>query len=162
MCVAMMPVQQDARSWEFSARDPPLPAMTDSQLAPGREVLCKRYCTGVPVEAIILGLSRRGDEFAHSRNAHDYENAAAPVSAVQGPQEGPLLQNVLNLMPASSLFFVWALRLRKCCVKLLLPHAHRTVCPTNTWGSGRITWGLECPLDAGGGQKRGAGMRVSG
>ena len=37
--------------------------MTDSLLAPGREVLSKRYHTGELVEATILGPSTEGDDF---------------------------------------------------------------------------------------------------
>ena len=60
--------------------------MTDSLLAPGREVLYKRYHTGRLVRATILGPSDDGDDFVrlkYSRNGRDYENPSAPLSAVQ-------------------------------------------------------------------------------
>ena len=50
-------VKQVVREWCPSTTGPLLPPMTDSVLAPGREVLCKRYHTGDLVEAAVLGLS---------------------------------------------------------------------------------------------------------
>ena len=60
--------------------------MIDSLLAPGREVLYKRYHTGELVPATILGPSDDGDDFVrlkYSRNGRDYENPCAPLRAVQ-------------------------------------------------------------------------------
>jgi hypothetical protein len=48
-------VKQDVRERCPSTTGPLLPTMTDSLLAPGWEVLYKRYRTGVLVQAIILG-----------------------------------------------------------------------------------------------------------
>ena len=56
-------VKQNMREWYPSTTGPLLPTMTDSLLAPGREVLHKRYNTGELVEAIILGPSMDGDDF---------------------------------------------------------------------------------------------------
>ena len=47
-------VKQVVREWCPSTTDPPLPTMTDSLLAPGREVLYKRYHTGELVQATIV------------------------------------------------------------------------------------------------------------
>ena len=51
------------REWCPSTTGPQLPTMTDSLLAPGQEVLYKRYHTGELVEATILGPSAEGDDF---------------------------------------------------------------------------------------------------
>ena len=58
--------------------------MTDSLLAPGQEVLSKRYHIGELVEATILGTE--GDDFVrlkYTRNGRDYENLSVPLSAVR-------------------------------------------------------------------------------
>ena len=48
-------VKQVVREWCPGTAGPLLPTMTDSLLAPGREVLYKRYHTGELVQATILG-----------------------------------------------------------------------------------------------------------
>ena len=78
--------KRGVREWCPSITGPLLPTMTDSLLAPGREVLYKRYRTGELVPATILGRSDDGDDFVwlkYSRNGRDYENPSAPLSAVQ-------------------------------------------------------------------------------
>ena len=62
-----------------------MPTMTDSLLAPGREVLYKRYHTGELVPATILGPSDDRDDFVwlkYSRNWRDYENPSVPLSVL--------------------------------------------------------------------------------
>ena len=57
----------------------------DSLLAPGREVLYKRYHTGELVPATILGPSDDRDDFVrlkYSRNWRDYENPSTPLSVL--------------------------------------------------------------------------------
>ena len=79
-------LKQGVGKWCPSTTGPLLPTMTDSLLAPGREVLYKRYHTGELVPATILGPSDDGDDFVrlkYSRNRRDYENPSAPLSAVQ-------------------------------------------------------------------------------
>ena len=78
-------VKQVARKWCPSTTGPLLPPMTDSLLAPRREVLYKLYHT-------ILGPSTQGDAFVrlkYTRNDCDYENPAVPLSAVQFPLHSP-------------------------------------------------------------------------
>ena len=73
------------REWHASTTGPLLPTMTDSLLAPGWEVLYKRYLTSELVPATILGPSMQGDEFLrlkYTKNDCDYENPAAPLSTV--------------------------------------------------------------------------------
>ena len=48
--------KRGVREWYPSTIGPLLPTMTDSLLAPGREVLYKWYHTGELVPATILGL----------------------------------------------------------------------------------------------------------
>ena len=55
--------KRGVREWCPSTTGPLLPTMTDSLLAPGREVLYKRYHTGELVLATILGPSDDGDDF---------------------------------------------------------------------------------------------------
>ena len=81
-------VKQVVTEWCPSTTGPLLPTMTASFLAPGREVLYKRYHTGELVPATILGPSTQGDDFArlkYTRNDRDYGNPAAPLSVVQFP-----------------------------------------------------------------------------
>ena len=79
-------VKQDVREWCPSTTGPLLPTMTDSLLAPGREVLYKWYHISELVEATNLGPSTEGDDFAclkYTRNGCNYENPSAPLRAVQ-------------------------------------------------------------------------------
>ena len=55
--------KRGVREWYPSTIGPLLPTMTDSLLAPGREVLYKRYHTGELVPATILGPSNDRDDF---------------------------------------------------------------------------------------------------
>ena len=67
-------IKQDVREWCPSAKGPLLPTMTDSLLAPSREVLSKRYHTGEL--ATILGPSTERDDFVrlkYTRNGCDYD-----------------------------------------------------------------------------------------
>ena len=57
------------REWYPSTIGPLLPTMTDSLLAPGREVRYKRYHTSELVRATILGPSDDGDDFVRSTYA---------------------------------------------------------------------------------------------
>ena len=85
-------VKQIVREWCPSTVGPLLPSMTDSLLAPGREVLYKRYHTGELVQPTILGPSTEGDDFVrmkYTRNVRDYENPLGPLSAVQFPLRSP-------------------------------------------------------------------------
>ena len=73
------------RKWYPSTIGPLLPTMTDSLLAPGREVLYKRYHTGEIVPATILGPSDDRDDFVrlkYSQNWRDYGNPSAPLSVL--------------------------------------------------------------------------------
>ena len=79
-------IKEDVREWFPSTTGPLLPTMTDSLLAPSREVLSQRYHTGELVEATTLGPSTEGDDFVRlncTRNGHDYEHLSAPLNAVQ-------------------------------------------------------------------------------
>ena len=85
-CMLQKTLKQGVGKWCPSTIGPLLPTMTDSLLAPGREVLYKRYHTGEIVRATILGTSDDGDDFVrlkYSRNGRDYENPSAPLSAVK-------------------------------------------------------------------------------
>ena len=88
--------KQDVREWCPSSTGPLLPTMTDSLLAPGREVLSKLYHTGELVEATVLGPSREGDDFVrvmYTRNGCGYENLSAPLSAAQFHLRSPSLMS---------------------------------------------------------------------
>ena len=77
--------KRGVREWCPSTIGPLLPTMTDSLLAPGREVLHKQYHTGELVPATILGPSDDRDDFIqlkYSRNRRDYENPSAPLSVL--------------------------------------------------------------------------------
>ena len=77
--------KRGVREWYPSTMGPLLPNMTDSLLAPGREVLYKRYHTGELVPATILGPSNDRDDFLrlkYNRNWRDYENPSAPLSVL--------------------------------------------------------------------------------
>ena len=77
--------KRGVREWCPSTIEPLLPTMTDSLLAPGREVLYRRYHTGELVPATILGPSGDRDDFVrlkYSRNWRDYENPSAPLSVL--------------------------------------------------------------------------------
>ena len=86
-------VKRVVREWCPSTTGPLLPTLTDSVLASGREVLYKRYHTGEPVAATILGPSTQGDydfvRLKYTKNDRDYENPAAPLSAGQFPLRSP-------------------------------------------------------------------------
>ena len=73
------------REWYPSTIGPLLPSVTDSLLAPGREVLYKWYHTGELLPATILGPSDDRDDFVrlkYNRNWRDYENPSAPLSVL--------------------------------------------------------------------------------
>ena len=55
-------VKQDMREWCPSTTGALLPTMTDSLLAPGQEVLYKRYHSDELVEATIFEPSTEGDD----------------------------------------------------------------------------------------------------
>ena len=83
-CMLQKTLKQGVGKWCPSTTGPLLPTMTDSLLAPGREVLYKRYHTGELRPATILGPCDDGDDFVrlkYSRNERDYENPSAPLSA---------------------------------------------------------------------------------
>ena len=63
--------KRGVREWCPSTIGPLLPTMTDSLLAPSREMLYKWYHTSELVPATILGPSNDGDDFVwlkYSRN----------------------------------------------------------------------------------------------
>ena len=73
-CMWQKTLEQGVGKWCPSTTGPLLPTMTDSLLAPGREVLYKPYHTGELVPATILGPSDDGDDFVrlkYSRNGRD-------------------------------------------------------------------------------------------
>ena len=54
-CMLQKTLKQGVGKWCPSTTGPLLPTMTDSLLAPGREVLYKRYHTGELVPATLSG-----------------------------------------------------------------------------------------------------------
>ena len=74
--------KQGVREWYPSTIGPLLP---NSLLAPGREVLYKRYHPGELVPATILGPSDDRDDFVrlkYSQNWRDDEYPSGPLSAL--------------------------------------------------------------------------------